>query len=88
MVGREKVYTSLEHVAVTLQTADLQRLDAIPGDSRNQRICKLLDVYDWASRLTDEYRDLPLTDVLAGCEHPATAKIMAEVELLFAEFVT
>lgn len=48
--GRNKTYEQLVHFNVTLPPGDLTRLDAIPGQSRNERIRHLLAVYD-AARL-------------------------------------
>jgi hypothetical protein len=50
-MGKSKKYEQLAQINVTLQPQDLARLDAIPGKSRNERICKLLDVYDAAPEL-------------------------------------
>lgn len=44
--GRNKTYTQLTTVNMTITPTDLARLNQIPGHSRHERITYLLDLYD------------------------------------------
>jgi hypothetical protein len=80
--GRTKTYASLEHLNITLQPDDLKRLDAIPGNSRNERIAHLLGIYDLAAAIVAAYDGHCEPDITAGCECEAISDIMDAVIVL------
>ncbi len=73
---------NLQPVTVTLDHFAADLLSGVKGKTIAEKIQTLLDVYDAASDLIDDYGRLSLTDEIDLAAHPIAARLTGNLEYL------